>query len=164
MIPYVGKPSLIFKQKISELVKKSYDVDVRCVFNSLKVKNYFSLKCRSSPFLATNLVYKFTCQYDTDITYIGETNHRIGVRAGEHIDLSKPGKVSPVGKNVSSCEVCFTKLSQGALKFKDFEILKLCRSKFDAEIIEALLVKKFRPKINTQLFKSGAWFTLKVFS
>ena len=164
MIPYVGKPSLIFKQKISELVKKSYDVNLRCVFNSFKVKNYFSLKCRSSPFLATNLVYKFTCQCDTDITYIGETNRHIGIRAGEHLDLSKPGKVSPIGKHISSCEVCFTKLSQGALTFKDFEILKQCRSKFDAEINEALLVKKFRPKINTQLFKSGAGFTLKVFS
>ncbi len=62
------------------------------------------------------------------------------------------------------CEACFTKLTQGALTFKDFEILKQCRSKFDAEIHEALLVKKFRPKINTQLFKGGAGFTLKVFS
>ena len=133
----------LFKQKISELVKKSYDVNIKCVFNSFKVKNYFSLKCRSSPFLATNLVYKFTCQCDTDITYIGETNRHIGVRAREHLDLSKPGKVSPVGKHITSCEVCFTKLSQGALTFKDFEILKQCRSKFDAEINEALLVKKF---------------------
>jgi hypothetical protein len=66
--------------------------------------------------------------------------------------------IFPVGKHISSCEACFTKLTEGALTFKDFEILKQCRSKFDAEIHEALLIKKLRPKINTQLFKSGAGF------
>ena len=97
-------------------------------------------------FHAANLVYKFTCQCDTDITYIGETNRHIGVRAGEHLDLSKPGKVSPVGKHISSCEVCFTKLSQGALTFKDFEILKQCRSKLMQKLMRHFSSKSFDQK------------------
>ena len=41
MIPCLGKPSLIFKQKMSELVKEMYDVKLKCVFTSFKVEDYF---------------------------------------------------------------------------------------------------------------------------
>ena len=95
------------------------------MFSSFKVKNFFSLKCRSSPFLAANLVYQFTCQCDTDTTYIGETNRHIGIRAGEHLDLTKPGKISAVGKHISSCKACFTKLTQGALTFWNSKTVSL---------------------------------------
>ena len=79
MIPYVGKPSLIIKQKMSELVKEMYDVKLKCVFTSFKVNDYFTLKCRSSPFLVSDVVYKFTCQCDTDKFYLGETDRHIGI-------------------------------------------------------------------------------------
>ena len=47
MIPYVGKPSLIFKRNMTEIVKDAFDVKLRCAYTSYKVKNYFSLKCPS---------------------------------------------------------------------------------------------------------------------
>ena len=40
-IPYVGKASVIFKCKFSALLRQAYDVNVQCVFDSCKVKNYF---------------------------------------------------------------------------------------------------------------------------
>ena len=88
MIPCVGKPSLIFKQKMSELVKEMYDVKIKYVFTSLKVKDYFSLKRRSSLFLLSDSVYKFTCQCDTHKFYFGETDRHIGIRGGEKASIS----------------------------------------------------------------------------
>ena len=52
---------------------------------------------------------------------------------------------------------------QGRLSFVDFPVVKQCRSKFDAEIKEALMIQKENPIINKQLFKSGSSFTLKIF-
>ena len=140
-IPYIGKPSINFKRRITELAKQAYDIDLSCVFTSFKVKDYFSLKCKSSPFLKSNVVYKFTCQSDSDIIYIGETERHIGIRVGEHLDLQSD-KPSAVTKHILTCKDCFVKHSQGDLSYKDFEIIKSCQSKVDTEIHEAFLIKK----------------------
>ena len=87
-VPFVGKPSLLFKRKITNLVKETYDdINFSCVFESFKVKNYFSLKCKSNPFLAANVVYKFSCRSDPNTFYISETKRQLGIRASEHLDL-----------------------------------------------------------------------------
>jgi hypothetical protein len=163
MIPYIGKSSLLFKRKLMEIIKSSFDVQLRCVFTSFKVKNYFSLKCPGSAFLASNVVYKYTCQCDTDTVYIGETERHIGVRAAEHLDISSE-KPSAVAKHIMDCESCFCAHEQGNLSFKDFVILKKCKSAYDTKIKEAILIQNEKPTINKQLFKSGSSFTLKIFS
>jgi hypothetical protein len=162
MIPYVGKPSLIFKRKMTEIVRDIFDVKLRCAYTSCKVKNYFSLKCPSSPYLASNVVYKYTCRCDTDTVYIGETKIHIGTRAGQHMDI-QADKPTAVAKHIRECESCYTACEQGQLSFKDFPVVKQCKSKFDAEIKEAILILKEKPLINKQLFKSGSSFTLKIF-
>ena len=58
-IPYIGLPSVIFSKKIKELFKKYYGIDIRVVFTSFKVKNYFSLKCCTQLPLLANVVYKY---------------------------------------------------------------------------------------------------------
>ena len=45
LIPYIGLPSVIFGRKLKRLLKDYYCIDVKVVFSSLKVKNYFCLKC-----------------------------------------------------------------------------------------------------------------------
>ena len=132
------------------------------MYTSCKVKNYFSLKCPSSPYLASNVVYKYTCRCDADTVYIGETKIHIGTRAGQHMDIQAE-KHNAVAKHISECEGCFTACEQGQLSFTDFAVVKQCRSKFDAEIKEAILILKEKPLINKQLFKSGSSFTLKIF-
>ena len=72
-------------------------------------------------------------------------------------------QVSAVETYIQNCEGCFEKLERGLLSYKDFEIVKRCRSKFDTEIHEALLIKKCHPSMNIQLYKSGTSVTLKVF-
>ena len=43
-LPYIGYPSILFARKIQYLFKKNYHIDIKCVFNTTKVKNFFSLK------------------------------------------------------------------------------------------------------------------------
>ena len=47
LIPYIGLPSVIFGRKLKRLLKDYYCIDVKVVFSSFKVKNYFSLKCHT---------------------------------------------------------------------------------------------------------------------
>ena len=42
-------------------------------------------------------------------------------------------------------------------------ILKQRKNDFETKIHEALLIRKFRPKLNVQLYNSGASFLLKVY-
>ena len=165
LIPFIGKPSLIFKRKICEIFKQAYDVELSCVFGSFKVKNYFSLKCQSSPYLISNVTYKYTCQRDADAFYIGETCRHIGMRAEEHLDcLSKTRKPTAVGDHILNCDGCKGALKSKKLSYKNFEILNKCRTKFDCEVKEAFLVKKLKPKLNGQLFQNGASRTLLIFT
>ena len=162
MVPYVGKASLIFKRRLSELVRETYGVKLSCVFNSCKVKDYFSLKCPVNPFLLSNVVYKFSCKVDPTVFYIGETERHIGIRAGEHLDI-KGNKSSSVKSHIMNCAGCMTSFNEGKLSYKDFEILKTGQSKYDIQVLEALAIKRLNPQINRQQFKSGANFTVRVF-
>ena len=162
VIPYVGKPSIIFKQKLIKIFKEGLDVDLRCVFNSCKVKSYFSLKSRTPSFLAGNVVYKYTCQRDAEQSYIGETTRYLIERAGEHLDLNAHPP-SAISSHVSSCEVCLNYLKSGRLNVNNFDVIKTCKSKIECEINEAFLVKKLSPSMNRQLFMGGAMHTLRVF-
>ena len=77
-IPYIGLPSVIFSKKIKELFKKYYGIDIRVVFTSFKVKNYFSLKCCTPLPLLADVVYKFECLHDANTFYIGKNNPTSG--------------------------------------------------------------------------------------
>ena len=88
-IPYIGLPSIIFSRKLKELFKKYYCIDIRIVFTSFKVKNYFSLKCRTPLPLLANVVYKFKCLRDANNIYIGKTIRHLATRVKEawHLHL-----------------------------------------------------------------------------
>ena len=60
LIPYIGLPSVIFGRKLKRLLKEYYCIDVKVVFSSFKVKNYFSLKCHTPMPLMADVVYQFT--------------------------------------------------------------------------------------------------------
>ena len=79
-IPYVGKVSSEFKNKLKLLFLKDLKVDISPVFNSFKISSYFSLKSRSPSRLASNVVYKFSCLCDANLTYIGKTKRHLCVR------------------------------------------------------------------------------------
>ena len=100
-IPYIGLPSITFSRKLKELFKKYYCIDIRIVFTSFKVKNYFSLKCRTPLPLLANVVYKFKCLRDANNIYIGKTIRHLATRVKEHGTSPSPSAVS---NHLSSCE------------------------------------------------------------
>ena len=57
------------------------------LFSSFKVSNYFSLKSQTPRILTSNVVYKFTCLCDTNLTYIGKTKRHLVVRKSEHLEF-----------------------------------------------------------------------------
>ena len=66
--------------------------------------------------------------------------------------------------NCIVCETCQDKLSSGELDHTNFKVLKSGTSKFDVQILEALLIKKYAPSLNKQINFDGTAFTLRIFS
>jgi hypothetical protein len=162
-IPYFGKPSIIFKNKIKELVKRHFDTDIVCVYQSFKVSNYFSLKCQSPAYLDSNVVYKYTCLRDDGLFYIGKTKRHLGIRVAEHLAVRNRTGLTEITKHIQDCADCLDGVQDGRVGLDHFQILSRCRSNYETEIQEAFLIRKQQPKINKQMFNSGASYFVKVF-
>ena len=146
-------PSVIFGRKIREISKKYYCIDVKIVFTSFKVKNYFSLKCSAPLSLSANVVYKFKCLCDTNTTYIGKTARHLATRVKEHCTLS-----SAIKDHLAICD-----LGRRDYSIDNFSII--CSGRNDSEIVikEALHIKYTHPSLNRQLHSQGSNFVLKIF-
>ena len=71
--PYIGKYSEQVQKKITKLCKQyCNENNVKIVFTSFKISNYFSVKDATPYFLKSFLVYKFICARCKSC-YIGET-------------------------------------------------------------------------------------------
>ena len=72
--------------KLSKLCKEfcKKNSNIKLVFNSFKIKNYFSYKDPTPNDLKSFLVYKFTCA-SCSSSYIGKTCHHFKTRIEEHI-------------------------------------------------------------------------------
>ena len=115
--------------------------DIKLVFNSFKIKKYFSYKDPISNDLKSFLVYKFTCARCSSC-YIGESCRHFQTRIEEHI---KKDNNSHNFKHLHSTATCF--VSCNSLCFK---IIDNTNSKFDLEIKEALYVNWRKPNLNAQ--------------
>ena len=94
-----------------------------------------------------------TCQRDAGISYLGKTKHDLTTRIEEHLDLKKTsGSRTAVTSHISECFDC-------KKENHNFTIVKKCKNDFEAKIHEALLIRKFDPEINKQLFQKGGLFT-----
>ena len=73
-LPYIGNLSHHIKNKLSKLCKEfcKENFNIKLVFNSFKIKNYFSYKDPITNYLKSFLVYKFTCA-SCSYSYIGKT-------------------------------------------------------------------------------------------
>ena len=160
-IPYLGRVSVQFRRKLTKLVKDSLGMKLRCVFHSCRVRNFFSLRCKSSHFLSSNVVYRFTCRRDASISYVGETRRHLGIRASEHLNIENPN-LSAVASHIVTCVDCRDQLSEGLLDHNSFEIIKRGRTKSDIQKLEAMLIKELNPSLNLQvnLFP----YTLRIFN
>ena len=118
--------------KISNNILKNYHINVKCIFNTTKVKQYFSLKCPTPLALKSKVVYQFNCLVDPDISYIGKTKRHLIVRVDEH-----EKKDSAIKSHLGVCAMC--KENYG---IKLFKIIDSGVSDFDCKVREAIHIKK----------------------
>ena len=156
-IPWVGNVSREYKQKITNLIKEHLEVDISSYYSSCKVSSFFSLKSSTPYALKARVVYKFTCLSDSDTYYIGKTKRHLATRAMEHI-TPKESTQSEVQKHIFGCGEC----KNGDLSVDNFKAVKQCRDDYSTRISEALVIKKFRPKINKQKMTKDTYL-LRVF-
>ena len=80
-LPYIGNLSHHIKNKLSKLCKEfcKENFNIKLVFNSFKIKNYFSYKDPIPNDLKSFLVYKFTC-VSCSSSYIDETYRHFKTR------------------------------------------------------------------------------------
>ena len=79
------------------------NVNIKVVFTSFKIKNYFSYKDPISDDLKSFLVYKFTCA-SCSSSYIGKTCCHFKTKIEEHI---KKDNKSHIFKYIHSTATCF---------------------------------------------------------
>ena len=154
-IPYIKKIS----DKFSKNMRKTFDqigIKIQVAFSTTKVGNYFSLKDNISKYFSSCLVYKFSCPGDLDTQYIGETERQLFVRIKEHTTPTN----STVFAHIENCIFC-----QNCDKiFNCFEVIKFCKKRSNLLAVEAIMIKKFKPKLNCQLGPDkGSRVTLNVF-
>ena len=117
-------------------------LNLKIVFTSFKIKNYFSYKDPIPDDMKSFLVYKFNCA-SCNTSYIGETTRHLKTRIDEHI---KRDKQSHIFKHLSSDINCFN-----SYKRDSFKIIDTAKHKFDLKIKEALHINWFKPILNTQV-------------
>ena len=143
-IPYIGLPSVIFGRKVRESFRKLYGIDIKVIYTSFKVKNYFSLKCHTPLPLLANVVYKFQCLRDVDKVYIGKTRRHLATRVKEHGHSSSS---SAIRDHLFSCPTCQSEYSSSS-----FRVIDTARNDFEVTIKEALHINNSKPALNRQLF------------
>ena len=158
-IPFIGEASHKFSKQIVSLIKTTYNIEVLPVFTSTKVGDFFSLKSKTPLPYSSNVVYKFSCLRDADCSYIGQTKRHLVTRVNEHVELSRVEPKSEIKNHIYECDACHTI----KLDYTNFDILKRCQNNYNTKISEALLIRKFRPKLNKQLMTKGTSYLLKVF-
>ena len=85
-LQYIDSLSHNIENKLFKLCKEYYkeNVNIKLLFSSFKIKNYFSYKDPIPDNMKSFLVYKFTCA-SWSSSYIGETCRHFKTRLEEHI-------------------------------------------------------------------------------
>ena len=136
-LPYIGHLSHHIKNKLLKLCKEfcKENADIKLVFTSIKIKNFFSYKDLSPGDLKSFLVYKFTCA-NCISSYVGKTccHSKTRMDWGTYKNNKKNNK-SHIFKHLHSTATCFD--SYHSLFFK---IIGKANSKFSLKIKEALYI------------------------
>ena len=99
--------------------------------------------CKTPLILNSNVVYKFICSRDVNVTYMSTSARHLSLRAGEHLNVSRSGK-SAIREHIRKCSSCKTQPNN----MKQFEIIRKCQTSYEAKIHEALVIKRSNPVLN----------------
>ena len=141
-VPFVGKPSTKLQNSVKREME-NYGIELISSYSTLTVGSHFNLKSNCSRPFRSNVVYKFTCSADRNVSYVGETRRHLFRRVSDH---NQTDNNSAIFEHLYLCRNC-----QNSPNILDqFEILKACEAKHIYSF-EALLIFKHRPCLNTQL-------------
>lgn len=143
----------MFKNKLRRIYK-DLGQNIRIVFRSHRVGTSFSLKSRTPLGLKANVVYRYHCSCDENMSYIGKTKRHLATRSREHLTGS-----TAVTQHLRTCQACKDNAS-----LNNFTVIASGRTDFEIKIKEALFIKYEKPRINNQLFQQGSSFFLNVFN
>ena len=73
-----------------------------CIYKTFKVVNYFQLKSKTPVALCSNVLYKFSCSSDTNMTYIGMSFRHLIIKVREHLNF-KSLQDSAIKDHILSC-------------------------------------------------------------
>ena len=118
------------------------DIDIRIVFSSFKIKNFFSFKDPIADVLKSLVVYQFTCARSNSC-YIGEASRHSATRVKEHL-LTDTN--SHVYKHLNGSPSCKRKGSVGC-----FKILDSAKTRHCLKLKEAIYISRLKPELNAQL-------------
>ena len=101
ILPYLGTFSLSLRKRLDKSVSKSLpQCNIKVIFQSKnRLSSFFKFKDFIPSHLRSHLIYKFQCS-NCNITYYGETERHLKLRAGEHISMSPL-----TGKRVSNKKI-----------------------------------------------------------
>ena len=142
VLPYLGTFSLNLRKCLYKLVMKSLpQCNIKVIFKSKnRLSSFFKFKDSILLHLRSHLIYKFQCS-NCNVTYYGETEYHLKVRARKHISTSPlTGKRVNHNKKSSVQDHCL--LSGHVCLFEDFTVLNYESHKFKRLIKESLLVIK----------------------
>ena len=155
-IPYIGTISRMYKQKISDAVRKCYfAVNPRVIITSKpilpsSVKDVLPATKRSQ------LIYLFSCCCDRK--YVGRTLRRLKTRIDEHVppkvlevlgmDKTKQGDINPkssIARHLMANVKCGKQYDESM-----FTVIGYARSEFHLKVLEALHINSKTPVLCKQ--------------
>ena len=160
-IPYLNQSTYWFCHKLREMVTndcKGLELKIVLMVKN-KIRSFVSSSRMIPVGLLSDLIYEFKCP-TCNLSYVGETYRQLHVRAGEHIGISwRTGKrIKTIGFSAINDHIQSTGHKGD---FSDFKIV--CRNQgkttFSRRILEALCIKRLKPKING----NNCGFLLKLF-
>ena len=142
-LPYIGNLSYHIKNKLSKLSKEfcKENFNIKLVFDSFKIKNYFAYKDPIPNDVKSFVVYKFTGA-SCSSSYIGKTCSHFKIRIEEHI---KKGNKSHIFKHLLSSATCFDSYNSLCSK-----TIVQANSKFELQIKAVLNINWIKPSLNAQ--------------
>ena len=142
-LPYIGHFPVVTQKKIRHLIKRyCNDLDIKLVFSSFKIGNFFGVKDPIPGGLHSRVVYKFTCA-GCNACYVGETTRHLFTRVREHLAVDK---ASHIFKHLQNSERC-----RALCTIDCFHILDHATTSFQLKIKEAIHIQKEQPCLNQQL-------------
>ena len=138
----VGEASMRFVKALSRLCLKQFDVRLILLYRTNKIGQYFKPKSETPLPLCSNVVYKFTCSCDTNLTYIGMSSRHLITIVRENLNLADSRK------SAIKDHICY---APPAIIFNITLIISMSRkwnSDYEAKIHEALHIKHHNPNLN----------------